>query len=126
MGSRASSRDLSDPGIKPRFLALQADSLPSEPPGKTKNTSVGSLSLLQGIFWTQELKQSPALQVDSCRFFFLFWRQILYQLNYQGSPVSSAQQSNSFLCVSVCIFFLRFFSIIGHYKILNIVPCAIQ
>ena len=28
------SRDLPDPGIEPRFPALQADSLPSEPPGK--------------------------------------------------------------------------------------------
>ena len=26
--------DLPDPGIEPRFSALQADSLPSEPPGK--------------------------------------------------------------------------------------------
>ena len=26
--------DLPDPGIEPRFPALQADSLPSEPPGK--------------------------------------------------------------------------------------------
>jgi len=26
--------DLPNPGIKPRFPALQADSLPSEPPGK--------------------------------------------------------------------------------------------
>jgi len=26
--------DLPDPGIKPRFPALHADSLPSEPPGK--------------------------------------------------------------------------------------------
>ena len=30
------------------------DSLPSEPPGKPKNTGVGSLSLLKGIFPTQE------------------------------------------------------------------------
>ena len=29
---------------------LQADSLPAEPPGKSKNTAVGSLSLLQQIF----------------------------------------------------------------------------
>ena len=29
-----SPRDLSDPGIEPRFPALQADILPSEPPGK--------------------------------------------------------------------------------------------
>ena len=27
--------DLPDPGIKPRSLALQADALPSEPPGKS-------------------------------------------------------------------------------------------
>ena len=31
-----------------------ADSLPAGPPGKPKNTGVGSLSLLQGIFLTQE------------------------------------------------------------------------
>ena len=53
-----SSRDLPSPGIKPRSLALQADSLPSEPPGKPKNTKVGSLSLLQGIFLTQESNPS--------------------------------------------------------------------
>ena len=47
--------DLSNPGIEPRSLALQADSLPAEPPGKPKNTGVGSLSLLQQIFPTQEL-----------------------------------------------------------------------
>ena len=28
--------DLPNPGIKPRSPSLQADSLPSEPPGKTK------------------------------------------------------------------------------------------
>ena len=37
--------------IKPRSPTLQADSLPSEPTGKPKNTGVGSLSLLQGNFW---------------------------------------------------------------------------
>ena len=45
------------PGIKPRFPALQADCLPSEPPGKPKNTGVGGHSLLQGIFPTGELNQ---------------------------------------------------------------------
>ena len=34
---------------------LQVDSLPAEPQGKSKNTGVGSLSLLQRIFLTQEL-----------------------------------------------------------------------
>ena len=57
---------LPDPGIKPRSPALQADYLLSEPPGKPKNTGVGSLSLLQGIFPTQELNRGLLqLQVDS-------------------------------------------------------------
>ena len=46
--------DLPTQGIKPRSPALQADSLPAEPAGKPKNTGVGSLSLLQQIFPTQE------------------------------------------------------------------------
>ena len=46
--------DLPNPGIKPKSPALQSDSLPSEPPGKPKNTEVGSPSLFQGIFPTQE------------------------------------------------------------------------
>ena len=44
--------NLPDPGIKPGSLALQADSLLSEPPGKPMKTGVGSLYLLQGIFPT--------------------------------------------------------------------------
>ena len=70
----SSPGDLSNPGIKPRSPTLQADSLPAEPQGKSKNTGVGSLALLQGIFPTQELNQG----VLHCR-----W--ILYQLSYQGS-----------------------------------------
>ena len=45
--------DLPNPGIELRFPALQADSWPSEPPGKPKNTGVHSLSLLQGTVPTQ-------------------------------------------------------------------------
>ena len=37
--------DLPNPGIEPRSPALQTYSLPAEPPGKPKNTGVGSLSL---------------------------------------------------------------------------------
>ena len=69
---------LPNPGIKPRSPALQAVSLLSEPPGKSKNTGVGSLSLLQGIFPTQESNWG-----------LLHCRQILYQLSYQGSPFSA-------------------------------------
>ena len=35
--------DLPDPGIEPGSLALQADSLQSEPPGKSKEAEVPSI-----------------------------------------------------------------------------------
>ena len=49
--------NLPNPGIEHRSPALQADSLPAEPQGKPRNTGVGSLSLLQRIFPTQELNR---------------------------------------------------------------------
>ena len=49
-----SSRGSSQPKIKFRSPALQADSLLSDPLGKPTDTGVGSLPLLQGIFPTQE------------------------------------------------------------------------
>ena len=61
-----SSRGSSQPGIKPRSPALQVDSLPAEPPGKPKNTGVGSLSYLQGNLPDPGIEPgSPALQADS-------------------------------------------------------------
>ena len=69
--------DLPNPGVEPRSPTLWVDSLPSEPPGKPKNTGVGSLSLLQGIFPTQELNQG-----------FLHCRRILYQLRCRCIVVS--------------------------------------
>ena len=41
--------DLPNPGIKPRSPTMQAGSLPTEPQGKSKNTGVHSVSLLQGF-----------------------------------------------------------------------------
>ena len=49
--------NLPHPGIEPKSPALQVDSLPAEPQRKPKNTGVGSLSLLQWVFLTQELNQ---------------------------------------------------------------------
>ena len=40
--------------------------------------------------------------------------------------VSGVQQSDSVIHIHLYLFFFRFFSIIGCYKILSIVPCAIQ
>ena len=48
--------DRPKPGIKLRSSALQADSLSPESLGKPKNTEMGDLSFLQGIFPTQGLK----------------------------------------------------------------------
>ena len=64
--------DRPNPWIESRSPTLQADSFPSEPPGKPKNIVVGSLSLLQGNFPIQESNQG------------LLRRWILYQLSYQG------------------------------------------
>ena len=70
-----SSEDLSNPGIEPRSFTSQADSSPSEPPGRPKNTGMDSLSLQEGNFLTLELNQV-----------ILHCRKILYHLNYQGCP----------------------------------------
>ena len=48
------SRDLPNPRIKPRSPAMRADSLPAELQWKPKNTGVGSSSLLQQVFPTQD------------------------------------------------------------------------
>ena len=53
---------------------------PAEPQWKHKNTGVGSWSLFQWIFPTQESNQG-----------LLPCRQILYQLSYQGSPLSTPE-----------------------------------
>ena len=55
----------------PRCPALQKNSLPAEPQGKPENTGVGSFSLLQWIFPTQESNWG-----------LLHCRRILYQLSY--------------------------------------------
>ena len=67
--------DLPNPGIEPRSPTLQEDSLSAESQGEPKNTGVGSLSILQQIFPTQESNRG-----------LLHCRWILYQLSYPGSP----------------------------------------
>ena len=68
------SRGSSNPGLT-QVSRIAGDSVPAEPPGKPKNTGVGSLFLLQGIFPTQASNQG-----------LLHCRWILYQLSYQGTP----------------------------------------
>ena len=62
-------------GLNPALLHCRRILYQLSHRGKPKNTGVGSLSLLQWIFLTQEVKQD-----------LLHCKQILYQLSYQGSP----------------------------------------
>ena len=52
--------------------------------GQPNNARVGGLSLCQQIFLTQELNQG-----------LLHWRQILYQLSYEGSPKMGLKYESS-------------------------------
>ena len=61
--------DLPNPGIEFRSPPLQVDSLPAYRLGKLKNTGVGVLFLLQGIFLIQESIQG----LLHCRQFFTSW-----------------------------------------------------
>ena len=79
---------------QPRSPTLQVGSLLSEPPGKPKNTVVGSLSLLQGIFLTQGLN----VGLPHCR-------QMLCRLSHQGSPyiyIRSEIRSVAQSCPTLC------------------------
>ena len=64
------SRGSSQTRDQTQISCIAGDSLPAEPQGKPKNIGVGSLSLLQQIFSTQESNQG-----------LLHCRQILYQLS---------------------------------------------
>ena len=97
----SSPGDLPNPGLEPRSPTLQTESLPAESQGKPKNTGVGSLSILQRIFLTQVSNQG-----------LLHCRQILYQLNYQGSPHIHA--------------YPLFLDAVSLHRVLSKVSCAIQ
>ena len=86
--------NLPNPRIEPRSPSLQVDSLSSEPPGKPKNTGVGNLSLLQGIFPTQESNQG-----------LLCYRQILYQLSLEiKNKLLNGQFSYPEQCVKIFLY----------------------
>ena len=70
------SRGSSQLGDQTQVSCIAGDSLLAEPQGKPKNTGMGSLSLLQRIFPTQESNWG-----------LLHCRWILYQRSYHGSPI---------------------------------------
>ena len=71
------------------------------------------------------LPQSPLLPSVLFPFFFflVFFKKIEVSLINNIVLVSGVQHRDS-LCTHT--FFFRFFSLIGYYKILSMVPCALQ
>ena len=69
---------------------------PAEPPGKHKNTGVGSLSLSQQIILTQELNQVSCIAGG----FFTSWATREAHLDCYGTPnLSSLHHKASFHCM---------------------------
>ena len=73
------SRGSSQPSDKTQESCI-AGRFFTEPRGKPKYTGVGSLSLLKGIFLTQELNGG-----------LLYCRWILYQLSYREAKITESQ-----------------------------------
>ena len=76
------SKGSSQPRMEPRSPALQVDSLPAEPQGKPKITGVGTFSLLQGIFPSQESIWG-----------LLHCREANYPLSHGGSLINWVKQA---------------------------------
>ena len=105
--------DLPNPGIEPRSSTLQVDSLPAKLPGNPKNTGVGSLSLLQGISWTQKLNQVSCIaggfftaELSGKRWWLLDSRYSFLPEIPQGSPglgevVAAITDDGDILCLLI-------------------------
>ena len=100
--------DFPNPGIEPRSFALQADSLPAEPPGKPQEYWSGQPSLLWGIFPTQESNLMGSLHC----------RQILYQLSYQESPLCYIPGTKYYLNQ------LEYACVLSHAQLIG-APCTV-
>ena len=99
-----SPENLPNSGIKLKSPALQAESLLFEPPGKPKNTGVGSRFLLQRVFPTPGSNRG-----------LLHCRWILYQLSYQGSlgaSILSAYTSINVICYMLFLYWWLYYYII--------------
>ena len=99
------SRGSSQPRNRTQISCTAGFSLPAEPQGKPKNTGMGSLSLLQGIFLTQELNRG-----------LLYCRQILYQLSYQGNYKLKFSFKKCDLQCLLHRFGVKSFTILSHIK----------
>ena len=115
--------NLPNPGIEPRSSTLQVDSLLSEPPGKPRNTGLGSLSLLQGNFPTQESNWG----LLHCRLIFLppeLPRKPLirtvwcysYKMYHQGKSPTGSETGEVFTVIWNKIFFLEISALSGGMR----------
>ena len=100
--------DFPNPGIEPRSFALQADSLPAEPPGKPKNIGVGSHPFSGG-------SSQPRNQTS---WGLLHCRQILYQLSYQESPLCYIPGTKYYLNQ------LEYACVLSHAQLIG-APCTV-
>ena len=119
--------------IFPVSPALQADSLPAEPLGESFSFHrimniflkyfSGTLRL-HSIILGLELPTFSHSDLTFLKKLFLNGR------IYNVVLVSYVQQSDSVIHIHththIHVFFFRFFSLIGYYKTLNIVPCVIR
>ena len=71
--------------------------------------------------WTDAIK----VKMYVCSFFFYFKKFLVEYSCFTMLLVSAVQQSESVIHYIYPLFF-RFFSHIGHYRVLSRVPCAIQ
>ena len=99
------SRGSSQPRNRTQVSCTAGFSLQAEPQGKPKNTGMGSLSLLQGIFRTPELNRG-----------LLYCRQILYQLSYQGNYKLKFSFKKCDLQCLLHRFGVKSFTILSHIK----------
>ena len=107
----------------PSLLHLPPPSL-SHPSRWSQSTEMISLCYVAAISSSfTRLK----LQRAGTTFCFKLFKKVFIgvQLIYNVALVSSVQQSESVIHIHISLFF-RFFSHIGHYRVLSRVPCAIQ
>ena len=98
--------DLPNTGFEAMSPALRGDSLPAEPPGKPKNTGVGSLSLPQGIFLTQESHWGP-----------LHCRRVLHQLRHRERFVLVGHGLSQLGRLWLPASYAEFFSVMPHAQV---------